>query len=203
MGRRIYREIVREIDVRGKEVLELGCGTGELLRQAAEAGARLVTAVDISREALARAGQMLRGFRHRLLLQDLFCLTGARVADIVWSSGLVEHFTSARMLEVLRIHRRLARQHVVVLAPASPHLNDLRTGIPRLVRAFGFQRPLSKARLRALGRAAGLRPRAVRRIMPEYGLGRYYSVLPGAVRRGMEWAGNWCGGLVLAWYDVP
>lgn len=204
LGRAIFDHIRRRLDVRGASVLELGCGSGTLLAEAARAGARHVTGVDMSPEALQVAAGNLRGRPHELLLTDMFRLGPQVRADIVWSSGVVEHFSAGRLPELMRLHRRLARRHVVVVAPASPHWNDVRMRTRTALRRFGWQLPLSKARLADLGRSAGLLVRDVRRCMPEYGVAQSFGFLPAYyARRALGWAENRFGGLVIAWYDVP
>jgi len=55
-------------DLRGKRVLDLGCGYGWHCRYAAEAGAREVVGVDISRKMLEEAEKRTRSRRVRYLL---------------------------------------------------------------------------------------------------------------------------------------
>ncbi len=203
MGRRIFDEIITGINVQGQEILELGCGSGELLRLAADHGARRVIGVDISSQALNVAQTMLSRVDHHLIYGDMFKLDRTPQADIVWSSGVLEHFSCSRLLEVMRLHCALARKHVVVVVPASLHWNDIRMRSSKIKTAYGWQLPLSCRRLIDLGRSAGLHVRNVRRFMIEYswelGSSRY---LLYALRARWPRLDNWFGGLAIAWYDV-
>ena len=55
--RRVYDLVVAEADLRGRRVLDLGCGTGRLSRELAEGGVAKVWGVDASQEMLAVARQ--------------------------------------------------------------------------------------------------------------------------------------------------
>lgn len=55
--RRVYDLVVAEADLRGRRVLDLGCGTGRLSKELAEGGVAKVWGVDASQEMLAVARQ--------------------------------------------------------------------------------------------------------------------------------------------------
>lgn len=202
MGRRIYQEIRRQIDPAGCEVLELGCGCGELLRQAADDHARKVIGVDASSQALALAAQMLQGLNHQLIGKNFFDLPEEPLADIVWSSGVVEHFSGDRLLQIMQLHRRLSRNHVVVVVPAGPHWNDIRMRQKKTLAKFGWQRPLTTRTLRNLGRRAGLKTLGVRRFMVEYCVDSI-TLRKNLFSLRTRWPkiDQWFGGLAVAWYQ--
>jgi len=189
--------------VAGAEVLELGCGSGELLRLAAEAGAARVIGVDNSPAAVRLAQRMLKGLEHTLVLADVFALADVPRADIVWSSGLLEHFRGQRALELMRVHARLALRDVVVVVPASPHWNDIRMRRSRTLRTYGWQLPVTAGRLKELGASAGLRLRSIRRFMPAYGLRQSFSPsFAHCIERALAWSERWTGGLVIAAFGL-
>jgi release factor glutamine methyltransferase len=83
---RLLAEVVRE-HARGRDVLDVGTGSGVLAVCAALAGARTTTAVDVSRRALlaARLNGILNGVSIRVVRSDL--LAGvARRYDVIASN---------------------------------------------------------------------------------------------------------------------
>jgi cyclopropane fatty-acyl-phospholipid synthase-like methyltransferase len=201
IGKRIFEEISREIDIKGQEILELGCGRCELLRLAAEQGARRVIGVDMSGEAIKLAARMLNGFEHELIQSDFFKLAPEPRADIVWSSGVVEHYRGDRLLEIIKLHRQISRKYVVIVVPASPHWNNIRMRQKKMIAQFGWQQPLSKRRLKNLGFQAGLKMLGIRRFMTEYWIpSKFIRSYIYSFQNRFAWFDQLLGGLVVAWY---
>lgn len=80
--------VARHEGIAGAEVLELGTGSGLVAVAAARAGARAVTAVDVSRRALASAwiNARLNGVRVRPRRGDLFAPVAGERFDLVASN---------------------------------------------------------------------------------------------------------------------
>jgi len=93
LDREVWRNLAQRVCFEGRSVLELGCGRGVLSRFAAAAGARGVTLVDSSAEALRIARGLFEGVDSvRFVHQDLLEYREEARSDIVLSSGTVEHF---------------------------------------------------------------------------------------------------------------
>jgi len=99
-----------EIALRGRRVLDVGCGTARRLRQARDAGASLAAGVDLTPDMLARAdGEPL------LAAADVRSLPVADGAfDVVWCRLVLGHVAEldAAYAELGRVCA--ARAHVVV-----------------------------------------------------------------------------------------
>jgi 2-polyprenyl-3-methyl-5-hydroxy-6-metoxy-1,4-benzoquinol methylase len=99
-------------ELRGKKLIELGCGTGLISAKLAEFGAD-VTVVDQSREALRLAKKNFKvlGCKGKFLRTDVFDLDGkkSREYDIVFSEGLVEHFYKEKRQKIFDLHSNLAK----------------------------------------------------------------------------------------------
>lgn len=104
----------------GEQVLEVGSGTGEISLSLAQAG-RAVTVMDLSLQSLdftqSCAWDLRVGIQaicadatHGLPFRDA-------QFDVVWSSGLIEHFSSKERRWILREMWRTTKERVVVLVP--------------------------------------------------------------------------------------
>lgn len=100
-----------------RSILELGCGTASTLEQLRRrTGARCV-GVDRSPEAIAEARRTHPSLE--LLEGDIFDLPWAdRTFDLVYSVGLLEHFSRADQRRLLSTHERLSARHVALMVPA-------------------------------------------------------------------------------------
>lgn len=121
----VWIDPVLDVSQKGDAVLEFGSGTGELSARLARAGRR-VTLCDFSQKSLdfARSlfaklgldGEFVRGdVLERLPLAD-------KSYDVVWSSGLLEHFSDADIKKIVDESARLARRRVVSLVPNASSL---------------------------------------------------------------------------------
>jgi glycosyltransferase involved in cell wall biosynthesis len=104
----------------GEVLLELGSGTGELSAYLATQG-RNVILLDYGQECLEFSREVFRrlGLNATYIHADIrntFPLPDRHV-DIVWSSGVLEHFSDDEILHILRESRRVSRRRVISLVP--------------------------------------------------------------------------------------
>jgi 2-polyprenyl-3-methyl-5-hydroxy-6-metoxy-1,4-benzoquinol methylase len=119
---KLYEILLGNYDLRGKRVLELGCGTGINTAIMALRGAR-VTLLDYSREALDMARGVLEGFSqegefvHADALEHGF----DGEFDIVHSEGVIEHFTGRDRQGIIDAHSRALKKNglAVIIVPNS------------------------------------------------------------------------------------
>jgi ubiquinone/menaquinone biosynthesis C-methylase UbiE len=105
-------------EVRGKDVLEIGCGSGVHARLLAQAGARL-TAVDLTATAVAMTRRRLEldGLPGAVLEADAEALPFPDASfDFVWSWGVLHHSadTDRALAEVARVLRPGGRLALMV-----------------------------------------------------------------------------------------
>jgi malonyl-CoA O-methyltransferase len=108
-------------DLRCKDGLDIGCGTGRWLRALVEGGARSAVGIDASLEMLMRAAaKPLLG--NRLVLAHALALPlHARSADVIVCSFAVGHILDTRAFagELARVARRSAEIFVSDMHPAA------------------------------------------------------------------------------------
>jgi len=106
-------------DLRRKDALDIGCGTGRWLRALLDRGARSVVGVDFCAEMIGRAS-IKRFLRTRLVLADGLALPlRARMADVILCSFTVGHVLNTRLLakELARVARPHADVFVTDMHP--------------------------------------------------------------------------------------
>lgn len=172
LDRRIYAEIRRVVDPRGLRALELGCGSATLSAWLARDGARSVTLLDASATALELARRALEGVdAARFVLADARAFDEGAPYDLVFSSGLAEHFDGGERAAIVERHARLAGGIALLVVPARPHLNELRHRRARTRALYGWQRAFSRSELTCLlTRETDPELLRARRFAPLYGV---------------------------------
>ena len=175
LTRLIFKEMEGAVSFMDKSVLELGCGTGRLSFLAMQRGASEATLVDSSHKAIGIAQQLFQGIANVKIIEGNFRhLELDRSYDIVFSSGVVEHFPAGEIEEVVRLHQRYSRKTVLTIVPAGPHYNNWRMKKPDVIRLYGWQRPLTGSRMATLFNGAGINVLINRKFYPLYAVPRVY-----------------------------
>jgi SAM-dependent methyltransferase len=104
----------------GQRVLEIGGGTGEISLHLANAG-RIVSVLDIDQDSLdfvrSCAGDL--GLSVDTIRSDAtvpLAMTDGQF-DCVWSAGLLEHFTAAERIPILKEWARITTDALIILVP--------------------------------------------------------------------------------------
>ena len=110
----------------GRDVLELGCGTGRIAVPLAEAGVR-VTGVDLSPAMLRIARDRAEGLPLRLIEDDMRTLDlGERFGGVFVPLGGLQHMATAREVAaaLATVGRHLARDGQALVDVEAPHPDD-------------------------------------------------------------------------------
>ena len=84
-----FRAVLELLDWKGKDVLDVGCGTGDMCSYIAEMGAKNVVGIDYSKEAIAEAQKKHEA--KNLLFQSRQLREMEGKFDIIISLGTLEH----------------------------------------------------------------------------------------------------------------
>jgi ubiquinone/menaquinone biosynthesis C-methylase UbiE len=175
---RLVSFLLSRLDVGGKNVLEVGAGTGRDSFALAQRGARVVT-IDYSDQSL----RLIRGVAAgelEIVCGDALSLPFANESfDIVFHQGLLEHFR--RPVELLRENHRVLRRggYLLVDVPQRWHYYTLmKHALMAANRWFaGWETEFSARELSALMRTAGFE------VVGEYGSNLFPPVWYRGVRR--------------------
>ena len=98
--------------------IELGAGSGHLSALLAERGIQ-TTLLDFSEKALERAKKVYEehGVEGDWICQDLFALDIHGAFDIVWNSGVMEHFTDWELDRIIQNVRKLDAKYFILIVP--------------------------------------------------------------------------------------
>jgi SAM-dependent methyltransferase len=171
----IFRELSKFVQYRGKEIIELGCGTGTLSYLMMKNGAKKCTLVDFSDSALNHARRLFRNLNNvTFILSDLFKLDETKKYDIAFSSGLAEHFSDNLREEIIFKHLKMTRDIAVLIVPARPHFNTIRHRKGKVRVLFGWQYSFSKREIREIvSKSDGFDIILNRRFYPLYGVNSF------------------------------
>lgn len=107
------------LNVAGKKVVDLGCGTGELCWLALSSGASVVTGVNLSAEEIALAQKTIKAdFQVSDILEYLKKCDTASI-DTVFAFNIFEHLTKDHLYETMtEAHRALkSNGELIIMVP--------------------------------------------------------------------------------------
>jgi len=153
-----FRTLCRQVDIKGKSILELGAGTGRLSYLCLQNGAAGATLVDSSDRAI----NLMRGLfrdeaRVSIVQDDILTYRSEKSHDIVLSSGVIEHFRMETRARLISQHVELARECAVILHPADSIYYRLFAALPLAKKWYGYQKSFSDEEMYACAKLAGAR----------------------------------------------
>jgi len=135
------KEVLKEIKWKGKNVLDVGCGTGRICFEIAKKGAKKVTGIDFSDSAIETAKKMY--FRKSLhyICEDIN--KHKEQYDIIISLGTIEHMDNP-ILVLKKMKKLLAKNGKLVIT--CPNWTNPRGYILQTLRIL-FNAPITLADL--------------------------------------------------------
>jgi SAM-dependent methyltransferase len=154
-------QAVAQLTFARESLLETGCGSGVLSAELAAAGRR-IELCDFSQPILDQAAHLfeLSGLATpRLTLADLTKPLPWRdgAVDVVWSSGVLEHWTDDELQPIVREMARISRRAVISLVPyAGCVFYRLGKYLAEQERVWPYGRELPRSSQRSVFEQAGL-----------------------------------------------
>lgn len=168
--------VLEQLTMADEVLLETGCGSASISAELACAG-RHVSLVDFSQPILDRALQLFQVSRlppPEVTLADITkpLPLADRVADVVWNSGVLEHWTDAELLPIVKEMRRMSRRAVIALVPyAGCVFYRWGKAVMEAEGTWPYGREMPRTSLKLLFEQAGLKDVSEFTIWPEGGVG--------------------------------
>lgn len=184
--------ILEQLTKADEVLLEMGCGSASISAELAHADRR-VRLVDFSPSILDRALQLfqLSGLSApEVTVADITkpLPLADKIVDVVWSSGVLEHWTDVELPPILKEMRRVSRRAVIALVPYAGCVS-YRWG-KAVMEAEGrwpYGRELPRASLKLLFEQADLRNIHEFTIWPEVGVGYLKQISESLYEQYSQW----------------
>jgi len=159
-----YKKLLKGIELKNPEIIELGSGSGRTsLALAKEYGGK-PTLVDSSRAAMVVAKSLFKreNVLASFLRQDISSIDANKKFDLVHSEGLIEHFSDEEMGQLVKLHANLVRDkgYVILFVPTPSTTYRIWRAIQEMLGIwyYGKEKPLTLRQLTRLCQKNGLDP---------------------------------------------
>ena len=134
-----YTRYLTFLNLKDKEVLDIGCGRGDVVHYCAKAGSKMVLGIDFSNDAINIAADFNAGYPNVELIQmEATDIDFHEVVDVVFLLDVIEHIPDEEMQVVYRkIYSALKNNGLLILntpfykSSADKDCSDLDTGNKR------------------------------------------------------------------------
>lgn len=110
---RVYFKTLKNLDLRGKSILELGGGSGYLCGLICRKYGCTGTVIDDNRTAYNVFKRVVKNKNVNYVLSDMFDYRGKH--DLVFSDGLIEHFHPQKRKKLIWLHKKLAKNNGFIM----------------------------------------------------------------------------------------
>jgi len=148
---RSYFRLLKNIDLKGKNILELGGGSGYICKLICKKYGCKGTLIDSNRKAYEIFKKVVGNGRMNYILTDMFGYRGKH--DLVFSDGLIEHFHQEKRREIILLHKNFAKRggFVIFFAPKKSWLVERLISIKE-----GYEEKMSMKQLKRETSVPGL-----------------------------------------------
>jgi|TARA_B100001971_G_scaffold205620_1_gene223340 2-polyprenyl-3-methyl-5-hydroxy-6-metoxy-1,4-benzoquinol methylase len=146
MTKYIYEQLTNCVSFKDKTILEFGSGLGRLSYLALMDKAKEVTLVDSSSKAILLSNELFKTEKknsYYIIHSDIYKFDSKKKYDIVFSSGLIEHFFRSERSYIIRKHIKSAKFDCIFVHPTDNFYNTIINRFPLSVMLYGFQKSYS------------------------------------------------------------
>lgn len=112
-----YERFLKNLNLRGKVILDAGCGRGEAINYCAKKGAKKIIGIDFSKDAIQIASELNRSNSNVKIIElEIKNLNFKNVFDIVFMLDVIEHIPDKEMQLIYpRVYSALKRGGILIL----------------------------------------------------------------------------------------
>ena len=150
MTKYIHEHISRCVSFENKTTIELGSGLGRLSYLALNDNAEKVTMVDSSSKAIEISKKLfaeVSSKKYEIINSNILGISTDHKADIVFSSGVIEHFKKNERFEIIKKHIELTKQECVIVHPTDNIYQTIFNKFPLSVKLYGYQKSFSDSEI--------------------------------------------------------
>lgn len=150
---RTYKKFLNNIKLcPDSDVMELGCGTGKNSFKINKKYKCKTTLVDNCKFIIEKSKELFKnnGVKAKFILEDIFNLKLKKRYNLVFSEGLIEHFSGKERGKIFKIHKNFIKKngYVLILVPHSSKLYWLVRNILKRIRLWDYAEfPFTKKEL--------------------------------------------------------
>jgi SAM-dependent methyltransferase len=135
--------------------LELGAGTGQLSYLIHKIN-KDYCHIDLIDESPSAVKYILEYFmdkkviekRYKVRKENIFSIKNFSFQyQLVFSSGLIEHFKNSNLKELVSIHQKLSYKYVVIIVPADNEENRKFSESEKCKKQYGYEKPMDEKEL--------------------------------------------------------
>jgi len=122
-----YKRFLRNLNLHGKVVLDIGCGRGEVVDYCAKKGAEKVVGIDFSKDAIEIASEFNRDNTNvELIEMEVIDINFKNVFDVVFMLDVIEHIPDEEMQVIYpKVYSTLKKNGMLILhTPIFKSTND-------------------------------------------------------------------------------
>ena len=112
-----YVKFLRNLNLHGKVVLDIGCGRGEVVNYCAKRGAKRVVGIDFSKDAIGIASEFNRDNSNvELIEMEAIDINFKNVFDVVFMLDVIEHIPDEEMQVIYpKVYSALKKNGMLIL----------------------------------------------------------------------------------------
>lgn len=161
---RSYKKFLKEIGLCSESrVLELGCGTGKNSLKIYKDYNCKITLVDNCKAIIKKSKEMFKknNVNAKFILKDIFTLKLNKKYNLVFSEGLIEHFSGKERKKIFKIHKKFVKRngYILILVPHSSKLYWFIRNLSEKIRLWAYiEMPSTKKELISFCKENNLTP---------------------------------------------